>query len=169
VADYWTGSPFSAKGVPVEVVPKRGGFGKWRSWPNLLDGDIPEDEPSALESYKIFFESKTIDKNNDVTTIIHKPGSYMYDCRVVRKSSFQHRTRLRRLADEDVLDVGSSKDDVLIDFAHRSNRTISGTVLRSKRTNWKQKKLNLRRRKCEWIWETSVKQRINSWQNLLNA
>ena len=53
--------------------------------------------------------------------------------RVVGKTSLQGGLRLRRLAHPDVLDVGPTKDDILVHLVPGSHGPVSRPVLRPKR------------------------------------
>ena len=61
----------------------------------------------------------------------------MNDCRVIWKASFESRLRFGRLTDANIFDVGTSKDDILVNFVSWGDGTISWSIFGTERSDWK--------------------------------
>jgi hypothetical protein len=58
------------------------------------------------------------------------------DGRIVGETALKGRLRFRRLADANVLDVGSTEDDVLVHLVTGGHGSVGRTVLGTERTNF---------------------------------
>jgi len=54
------------------------------------------------------------------------------NCRVIRKPALEGRLRFRRLADANILDIGTSKNDIFVDFISRGDGAIGRPILCTK-------------------------------------
>lgn len=61
----------------------------------------------------------------------------MNDCRVVGKATLEGRLRLWWLANADIFDISTSKNDVFVDLIARRDRPVGGPILCAVGTNWK--------------------------------